>query len=155
MHASYLVVDGRGRRVLAQVDDRCPAAVHEHAVDLIEGAHRVRKILECGATHHEIERLVGEGHVRRVSVPKVDVDTRFARVFGGDAHKGMADVEAPDLVIGHAGDSNRQVPGTGGHLKYPRSWLEALRDGAGAFSGSTHVVRRVPGVPRGNDAFHR
>src|SRR5712692_6351409 len=155
MHASYLLVDGRGRRVLAQVDDRCPAAVREHAVDRIEGAHRVRKILERGATHHAIERLVGEGYVRRVSMPKVDADTRFARVLGGDAHKGMADVEARDAVIAHLGDCYRQVPGTGGHLKHPRSWLEAVSNGACAFPGSTHVVRRVPGVPRGDDAFHR
>src|SRR5437899_2045478 len=121
MHASYLVVDVRERRVLAQVDDRCPAAGHEHAVDLIEGTHRVRKILERGATHDEIERLVGEGHVRCVSMPKVDADTRFACVLGGDANKGMADVEAPDSVIAHPGDLYRQVPGTGGHFKHPRS----------------------------------
>src|SRR5260370_7074491 len=155
MHASYLVVDGRGRRVLAQVEDRCPAAGHEHAVDLIESAHRVRKILERGATHHEIERLVGERHVRCVSMPKVDADTRFARVLGGDAHKGMADVEDRDAVIAQLGDFYRQVPGTGGHLKHLRSWLEAVSYGACAFLGSTHVVRRVPGVPRGDDAFHR
>src|SRR6266851_6441366 len=118
MHASYLVVDGRGRRVLAQVEDRCPAAVHEHAVNLVESAHRVRKILERGATHHEIERLVGERHVRCISMPKVDVDTRFARVLGGDTHKGMADVEARDAVIAQLGDFYRQVPGTGGPYKY-------------------------------------
>src|SRR5579864_1706967 len=154
MHASYLLVDGRGRRVLTQVEDRCPTAVHENAVDLIEGAHRVRKILERGATHHEIERLVREGHVRCVSMPKVDADTRFARVLGGDANKGMADIEARDAVIAHLGDCYRQVPGTRGHLKYPRSWLEAVSDCACAFLGSTHVVRRVPGIPGSDDAFH-
>src|SRR5260370_22182939 len=126
MHASYLVVDGRGRRVLAQVEDRCPAAVHEHAVNLVEGAHRVRKILERGATHHEIERLVGEGHVRCVSMPKVDADTRFARVPGGYAHKGMADVEARDSVVAHPVDFYRQVPATRGHLQHPPSTLDPV-----------------------------
>src|SRR6266487_7085755 len=155
MHASYFVVDVRGRRVLAQVDDRCLTATHEYTVDLIEGTYRVRKILERGTTHHEIERLVGKGHVRCVSMPKVDADTRFARVLGGDAHKGMADVEARDFVIAHPGDFYRQVPGTGSHLKHPRSWLEAVSDCACAFASSTHVVRRVSGVPRGDDALHR
>ena len=54
-------------------------------------------------------------------MPKVDADTRFARVLGGDANKGMADVEARDAVIAHPGDLYRQVPGTGGHFKHPRS----------------------------------
>src|SRR5712692_812847 len=130
MHASYLVVDGRGRRVLAQVEDRCPAAVHEHAVNLVESAYRVRKILERGATHHEIERLVGERHVRCVSMLKVCADTCFARVLGGNANKGMADVEARDSVITHLSDLYPQVPGTRGHLKHPRSWLKTVSYGA-------------------------
>src|SRR6266487_920280 len=129
--------------------------MHKYAVDLIEGTQRVRKIFERGTTHHEIERLVGKGHVRRVSMPKVDADTRFARVLAGDANKGMADVEARDSVIAHPGNFYRQVSGTGGHLKHLHSWLEAVSYGACAFPGSTHVVRRVPGVPRGDDAFHR
>src|SRR5258708_30536404 len=117
-------------------------------MDRGEGAQRVRKILERGATHHKIERLVGEGHVRCVSMSKVDADTRSARVPGGDAHKGMADVEARDSVIAHFGDFYRQVPGTRGHLKHPCSWLEAVSDCP--FPGSTHVVRRAPGVPPGD-----
>src|SRR5260370_4261385 len=88
-------------------------------------------------------------------MPKVDADTGFAGVPGGVAHKGMADVEARDSVIAYPGNFYRQVPGTGGHLKHPCSWLEAVSDCACAFPGSTHVVRRGPGGPRGDDAFHR
>src|ERR1700733_13629432 len=83
---------------MTKVEDQGPASGLEHPVHFIEGAKRLREILERGAADDQVEEAIFEWNVRGASVDEARSHARILCVFSSYFYKGLADVQAGDLI---------------------------------------------------------
>ena len=116
----------------------------EHAVHLVERLERAREILKRCAADDEIELVGGEGQVGGV-VLEVDTDARFARIFVGDAHEGVAGIEPDDAAASERGDFDGEIAGPGRDFEHagPRTDVGAIRRAVALNSAMSWAVCRA------------
>jgi hypothetical protein len=125
----------------------------EHAVHLVERLERAREILKRCAADDEIELVGGEGQVGGV-VLEVDTDARFARIFVGDAHEGVAGIEPDDAAASERGDFDGEIAGPGRDFEHAGARADMRRNSPGSGFKLFDVAGGLARVPLGDEAFH-
>jgi hypothetical protein len=151
-----LPVDIAGRGLLAHVLDHRQPARAEHAVQLVQSAHRSPEVLEGRLADDQVEGAVGERNRGRVPVLECDGDARRGRVLAGDLHHRVADVQPGHLEASEPRHLDGEVPGAGRHLEHRGTVRQPGRQLRRLFAVQRDLARSaaLAGVPPGRHALH-
>ncbi len=127
-HPVDLVIDRFHRSVFAEIDDEAAPARLQYAAHFLQGANGLAEIFEGRAAQQEVERVISEGHARRIALPEVHVDARFGGLLARDFDEGVADVEAGDGVVAKFRQLDAEIARAGGNFKHLLATRELGRD---------------------------
>src|SRR6202040_3065623 len=109
-----------------QVVNRRLTCWRQDAVNLVESTDRIAEVLERRRADHEIERRVGKGHLRRVTVAEIDCAPSPPAILPGNPDEGPTDIEARHAVTPRLCNLNRAESGPRRDLQHSTAWRHAV-----------------------------